>query len=62
MEINQKLNEIICSRGIKRCFLANALNISEDRVSKILNCQRRLRADEFLAICAILELDPKIFY
>ncbi len=61
MNINKKLSEYISSRGIKQTYISQKTGISQDAVSRILNGTRRISADEFLSICAALEIDTNIF-
>ena len=61
MEINKQLNEIAVSKGIKQIFIAEKTGLTADTVSKIFMGKRKIMADEFLTICAALELDPRNF-
>lgn len=61
MTINEKLCRYIEENGIKQSYLAQKTGLSVDVISKTLNGNRRLLADEFLAICETLKIDPNIF-
>ena len=61
MSINERLNEYVTENGIKQIHIAQKTGLSPDTVSKILNNNRRILADEFLLICTALEIDPNIF-
>ena len=61
MSINQKLNDYIEENGIKQIHIAQKTGMSADTISKILNGNRRILADEFLLICSVLEIDANIF-
>jgi DNA-binding Xre family transcriptional regulator len=56
--IKQRLAE----RGATISFVASGVPMKSDLLSKVLLGQRRLRADEFLQICRILELNLSDFY
>ena len=61
MSINRKLRDLINQNGIKQSHIAQKTGISADTISKILNGDRRILADEFLTICEALEIDPNFF-
>lgn len=62
MNINEKINDYVVKNGIKQTFLSKETGMSKDTISKILNNNRRIMADEFLSICKVLKLDPRSFY
>lgn len=53
------LNNYIRNNGIKLSFIANKTGISIDKLSMIFLKKRRLTADEFLSIVAVLGVDIK---
>lgn len=61
MNINEQINEYIESKGIKQVHVAQITGLSPNTVSKILNGNRRILADEFLTICTALNIDPNVF-
>lgn len=61
MNINERLNEYVTTNGIKQIHLAHKTGLSADTISKILNNNRRILANEFLLICNALNVDPTIF-
>lgn len=61
MSINEQLNRFVEENGIKQAYIAKITGLSRDTVSKILNGNRRILADEFLLICTALKIDPNIF-
>lgn len=61
MSINQKLKQYVDEKGIKQSYIRQKTGLSADAVSRVLNSTRKLQADEFLSICAALELDPNYF-
>ena len=54
-------NKIIIERGIKQAYIVEKTGWSADKVSKVLRCERKIAADEFLVLCAVLDLSPEIF-
>ncbi len=61
MTINELLNDYVDKNGIKRVHIAQKTGISVDAISKMLNGNRKIQADEFLKICTALSIDPNIF-
>lgn len=61
MNINERLNIYVNENGIKQAYIAKKTGLSSDTISKILNGNRRILANEFLQICNVLNIDPNIF-
>lgn len=61
MNINEKLNMYVKQNGIKQSYIASKTGLSADTISRILNSNRRVMADEFLNICCVLKIDPNSF-
>ena len=61
MSINKRLSEYVSDNGIKQVYIAQKTGLPADTVSKMLNGNRRILADEFLVICMALDIDPNIF-
>lgn len=61
MSINDQLNKYVSDNGIKQAYIVRKTGLSTDTVSKILNGNRRILANEFLKICTALEINPNIF-
>ncbi len=61
MSINERLNVYVAEKGIKQVYIAQKTGLTPDTVSKMLNGNRRILADEFLLICNALNIDPNIF-
>lgn len=61
MNINERLNIYVNENGIKQAYIAKKTGLSTDTISKILNGNRRILANEFLQICSVLNIDPNIF-
>ena len=61
MSINERLNKYVEEKGIKQAYIARKTGLTADTVSKIMNGNRRILADEFLTICRALDIDPNIF-
>jgi len=58
---NQKLKCCIKERDVKQEYLAHKIGIAQNTMSKKLNGQIRITAEEFLYICHLLNLDPNLF-
>ncbi len=61
VSINEQLNKYVTENGIKQVHIANVTGLTQDTVSKILNGNRKMLADEFLIICEALSIDPNVF-
>lgn len=61
MNVNARLKEFVETNGIKQIHIAEKTGLSADTISKILNGQRRILADEFLIICEQMNINPDIF-
>jgi transcriptional regulator with XRE-family HTH domain len=59
--VQQKIKEYMNAKGIKYSWVADKLGMSNTTFGTIMNGQRNLRADEFFAICKVLEVSPEIF-
>ena len=51
MSIVEKLNEYVNQNGINQIYIAQKTGLAEDKISDMLNGNRRMLADEFLLIC-----------
>lgn len=47
------MKTMIDGKGIKYTFIAEKTGLSPDRVSKVLNRQRKMLADEMISICEV---------
>ena len=55
--------DYICRLGVKQSAISRATGISEGILRRSLSTRKRsLRAEELLAICAFLQVDPMRFY
>lgn len=61
MELEKKLAETIDDKGISVRSIATRAGIDEQILYRCLRAEQRLKADEFLAICKIIEVDPRDF-
>ncbi len=61
MRVYEQLSGYISEKGLKQAYVAEKSGLTADNLSKILNGNRRLTAEEFLNICKALSLDPKEF-
>lgn len=59
MNLNLRLREYLEEKGIKQSFICNKAGLSADVVSRILRCERKISAEEYLLICDALEIDPR---
>ena len=59
MELEQKLNTTIEEKGISTRSIATRTGIDEQILYRCLRGEQRLKADEFLAICRIIEVNPQ---
>lgn len=60
-EVQALVRTYIDSRGIKRNHISRVTGIDKRALSDILCCKRELRADEFMKICAALDVEPNKF-
>lgn len=56
--IKKYLNE----KGITQAFLSRKTGISEDVISRILNGNRNMSAEEYFLICEALNAPLNVFY
>ena len=48
-------------RGIPIAELARRIGVDRKRLWRVLNMERRMRVEEFLALCVALRIDPRAF-
>ena len=61
MTTEKKLANYISNQGLKIKYVAEKAGIPYQRLQASLNETRKLKTDEFLAACAVLEADPYLF-
>ena len=61
MTTEKKLDNYIAQRGLKIKYVAEKAEIPYQRLQASLNGTRKLKVDELLATCAVLEADPRLF-
>lgn len=61
MRTNKLLSKIVEQRGIKQIYISEKTGLSADVISKILRSERKMTAEEFLAICDALGINPNEF-
>lgn len=61
MAVERRLSEYIRANGIKVTSISNRTGIDYQILCRCLNEKQPLKADEFLAVCKVLEVDPKDF-
>lgn len=59
MWVNLQLREIVENRGIKQSYICEKSGMTADAISRILNCTRKVTAEELLILCEILNVDPR---
>lgn len=61
MELEKKLNQVIADKGISIRSIATRAGMDEQILYRCMRGEQRLKADEFLAICKVAELNPADF-
>lgn len=61
MDIEKKLNDYIADKCVKIQPLANKAGVPYQTLYRCLQGKQELKASEFLAVCTVLEVDPKDF-
>lgn len=61
MALENKLNAVIEEKGISIRSIATRTGFDEQILYRCLRAEQRLKADQFLAICKVIEVDPKDF-
>lgn len=61
MAVERRLSEYIKANGIKVTSISDRSGIDYQILCRCLNEKQPLKADEFLAVCKVLEVDPKDF-
>ena len=59
--VEAKLNELIVARCVNKQALAERAGVNYQTLARCLRGDQELKADEFLAVCKVLEVDPKDF-
>lgn len=54
--IRSFLCEKIKSLGLKQVYVAEKAGITNDALSRMLNGSRKIQADEFFALCKVLDV------
>lgn len=61
MDVEKKLNDYIADKCIKIQPLAEKAGVPYQTLYRCLKGLQELKASEFLAVCVVLEVDPKTF-
>ena len=61
MSIVESIASYIERKGIKQVYIAKEAHISSDRLSKLRRGERKMLADEFLRICAVINIPIETF-
>lgn len=62
LSLHEKLKKIVEEKGIKQSYLCEHTGMTADAISRILNSNRKVTAEEFLGICQVLDVDPRQFF
>lgn len=60
--IHKKMKNYLTDHGLQQKFVAATMNISESRLSYMLNGGRRITIDDFFRFCETVGADPKTMY
>lgn len=61
-QLGYVIKEYIKNNGIKQNFLAEKMGVSEQAFTEILNCKRKIIADEYYYLCKALGVPMNYFY
>ena len=61
MTTEKKLATYISGRGLKIKYVAEKAEIPYQHLQTALLGTRKLKSDEFLRVCAVLDVDPRLF-
>ena len=59
--MEQKLDAYIAEQGMRIKYVAEKAGIPYQRLQAALNGTRKIKADELVALCSFLEVDPLCF-
>lgn len=59
MSVQSKLNQYIKDNGIKLTYLAKKSGLKYELLRRCLLCDRKMSADEFVAVLGALQLEVK---
>ena len=62
MQMHERVKNYITERGLSQKLIAANMNITESRLSLILNGKRRMTVDDYEMICRAMAVDPARFY
>ena len=57
-DVRDQISRIIEDRALKQSVIPHRAGLTPDKFSASLNHRRRLDANEFLAVCAVLGMAP----
>lgn len=61
MDAAEKIDFVRRERGIPVAELARRIGADRKRLWRVLNGNREMKVDEFLALCVALRIDPRDF-
>ena len=56
-----RLRQYIDGQGLSRKLIAANMNVSESKLSLMLNGKRRITVDEYFDLCKAMAVDPRKF-
>lgn len=60
-QIESYISTYIKNRGYKCSVLAAKAGLTPNALCRIMQGRRKIKADEFIALCNVLEINPTIF-
>lgn len=60
--VNHSIRDAIEDSGLKQRFIAEKTGISEQALSAMINGRQKIGAEEFFAICKVLNKSPEELY
>jgi len=61
MNVQKRIADYVNNSGIRQSFIVNKTGLSRNTVSAILNCKRKMSADECEMFCKALNKLPSDF-
>lgn len=60
--MHEKMREYVTANHLSRKIIAANMEISESRLSLMLNGKRRVTVDDYMDFCQAIAIDPRKFY
>ena len=58
IDVRENLKRVVVRSGYKQSVIAERSNLTADKLSSILNLNRKLEANEMFEICNVLGITP----